>query len=147
MPKSAAAAISPDELKLRPAIMADAETLWRWKNDPDTRANSANSDEVPWNNHIVWLEAAIASDDMELLVAELGGAPVGTVRVDQGSVMSWTVAPEARGRGVGKAMVCSTAFPGAVAHIKSDNAASQRVALAAGFRLVRKGVLQVWRVN
>lgn len=127
--------------------MRDARRLWLWKNDPETRANSANTDEVPWENHLAWLETVLADARIELLVAELDGVPVGTVRIDERRTLSWTVAPEARRCGVGKAMVRVTAFPGAVARIKSTNTASQRVAAAAGFRLVRGGHLQVWRVS
>jgi len=84
-----------------------------------------------------------------LFVAETGGVAVGTVRADRredGWILSWTVAPEHRGRGHGKAMVAlaSDLTPGPLlAEIKTGNGASVAIAEAAGFSLVREadGVL------
>lgn len=131
---------------LRAATMADARRLWRWRNDPETRKNSLNEDAVPWEGHVRWLAGALTNPDIRLLVAEESGTPVGTLRINHGEEMSWTVAPEARGCGTGKDMVRQAAFPGASAQIKASNFASQKVALNAGFRLVEDGELQRWEM-
>src|SRR5690348_1550527 len=115
-------------MKLRRATLDDAERLWRWRNDPETRANSISTDPVPLESHIAWLKSSLRNPDRKLLVAELDGEPVGTVRIDNDRELSWTVAPEARGRGIGGAMVAAVVFPGAVARIKRENLASQKIA-------------------
>lgn len=119
--------------------MDDAKVLFAWRNDPDTRANSMTADEVPWESHCAWLEASLANDNRDLLVAEVEGVPVGTVRIDRGeeTELSWTVAPDARGKGYAKQMVKAACPKGRViATIKAANVASQRVAAAAGFKVV-----------
>lgn len=138
-------------LTLRTATMEDAKQLHEWRNDLLTRQNSINMDEVPWENHVAWLEKSLASPDRTLLVAEQDERPVGTVRIDREDgvlELSWTVAPDARGNGVGQKMValCADQTEGPlVAHIKRENRASQRIAEAAGFRLEKDGELQIWR--
>jgi ribosomal protein S18 acetylase RimI-like enzyme len=78
------------------------------------------------------------------LIAEAGGVPVGTVRADlgeEGWLLSWTVAPEHRGRGHGKTVVAMAAELLAgplLAEIKTANAASVAIAEAAGLSLVRQ---------
>src|ERR1700722_2452284 len=81
----------------------------------------------------------------------LGGA-VGTLDLlDRVWRMSWTVAPEHRGRGVGAAIVqlAVTRMTGerVFAEIKAANLASRRIAEKSGFRLRgdRDGMLVYWR--
>lgn len=125
--------------------MEDAAILFRWRNDPVTCANFISSEPVSWPEHREWLSKVLRNPARELFIAEEGGAPVGTVRIDDGGKdLSWTVAPEHRGNGVGKRMVALAAKPGHIARIKRSNTASQKVAEYAGFTLVRDGELQEW---
>lgn len=136
------------QVDLRPVTMNDAKMLFEWRNDPETRANSRKTAPVPWEEHCKWLRESLANPKRELLVAEIDGVPVGRARIDRGeeTEMSWTVAPDHRGKGVGKAMVAAACPPGpVVARIKPSNRASQAIAAHAGFRKVSDGELQVWR--
>ena len=54
---------------LRPATRADGPVLWRWRNDPATRAASRQKHEVTLDQHFGWLEASLQRDDRLLLVA------------------------------------------------------------------------------
>lgn len=126
--------------------MDDADLLFAWRNDPETRANSISTAEVAWADHLAWLSSSIQSRRCRLLIAEEAGTPVGTLRIDDGRQLSWTVAPNARGTGVGKRMVSLVARRGHSARIKRGNIASQRIAEAAGFRLVTDGEVQQWVV-
>lgn len=140
-------------MELRPATMDDAQRLFDWRNDPATRIASHQTGELHFSDHVAWLARALASDSRELYIAEHEGAAVGTVRADlSGAVteLSWTVAPEWRGHGFGKAMVGMLADQIRTplkAEIKRDNVASQRIALAAGFTLAAEidGVLHFTR--
>ena len=132
------------ELYLRPATQDDADRLRAWRNDPLTRRNSRHPNPVSAATHAAWLAAALADPNRLLMIAEQGGHAVGTVRADRdgvGWLLSWTVAPAARGRGIGRAMVAELVgrLDGEIrAEVMADNAASRRIAEAVGLRLVRR---------
>lgn len=134
-------------IQVRPARISDAELLFAWRNDESTRQASINVEPVAWEDHVRWLTASLANRNRRLLIAELEGVPVGTVRIDQGerTEISWTVSPGMRGKGVGKAIVSRSLPHGEVtARIKHDNVASQKIAASAGFMLVIDRDLQEW---
>jgi RimJ/RimL family protein N-acetyltransferase len=122
--------------------MADAPLLHAWRNDPQTRRASRRSDVVPWAEHEAWLVHVIASLDRVIRVAEEDGRAVGVVRADRsatGCELSWTVAPEARGRGIGQRMLkkFAASLDGRlIAVIRKDSAGSAKIATAVGLRRV-----------
>ena len=126
-------------LRLRPAGRADAPLLYAWRNDPDTRLASHATDPIAWSDHVAWLDASLASADRLLRIAEVDGEPVGVVRADRspgGWELSWTVAPRARSRGIGRRMLCAfvEGLDGRLfASIRRDNVPSAKMAAAAGF--------------
>jgi RimJ/RimL family protein N-acetyltransferase len=128
--------------RFREARLGDAEQLFQWRSDPLTRAASHNSTEFRWDEHLKWLEATFSSPDRRLLIAEDDSGPVGTVRLDREAgvwLMSWTVAPERRGTGVGSEIVASIVdrmLEPLRAEIKIDNVASRRIAEKAGLNLI-----------
>lgn len=135
----------------RLATMADAGALWRWRNDTETRRWSRLSEPVSWELHVSWLESSLARPDRTLLIAVSDNAPVGTGRLDfepTGTELSWTIAPERRGRGLGTALVrylAAVAGPSAFAAIHAEHAASRHIAEAAGFVVIRtEGVWEHW---
>ena len=139
-------------LELRPATWEDRELLLSWRNDPETRQNSLNSDPVQPGEHERWLRRSLElHPERQLWIAELEAVPVGTARLDrgpQGWELSWTVAPPARGRGVGKALVAQALrlVTGQVnAVIKAGNQASLAIARHCGLILQREeGGLSYW---
>ena len=142
------------ELTLRPATLDDAPRLLAWRNDPATRQASHGSAEVTPEEHRAWLKRTLQDPDRQLWVVCQGDEAVGTVRADsdvEGTTeLSWTVAPEARGRGVGKRMVAFAAscLEGALrAEVKRSNHASAKIAEGAGLRFEREddGVLHFRR--
>ena len=126
-------------LMLRPATSDDARRLFDWRNDPETRANSIDTEPVRWNSHIAWFNSSLTAPRRQILIAEIDGVPVGTLRIDDtetGREMSWTVAPEARNQGNAAKIVkmgLKLGGPHAIAKIKPDNAKSRRVADQCGF--------------
>jgi RimJ/RimL family protein N-acetyltransferase len=142
-----------ERLELRPATPDDAHRLLAWRNDPRTRASSFDERMISPAEHRAWLEAAFADPGRLLFIAVEAGVAVGTVRADaHGDTwrVSWTVAPEARGRGVAVRMVKKfvDGFPRPLlAEVKNTNPASIRVAEAAGFRQISEmnGILQFER--
>jgi RimJ/RimL family protein N-acetyltransferase len=136
--------VSAPAVRLRPALSSDAVILWRWRNDPQTRAASFSGGAVGLAEHEQWLQDTLSRADRRLYVAHAEGRDVATARLDvQGTeaAVSLTVAPEWRGRGIGthvlRALVAE-AFGAAglrrlVARVKPDNAASRAAFERAGF--------------
>lgn len=130
--------------RLRPATLQDAELLLAWRNDPQTRRSSHNNAQIELSAHLIWLEAALVNSSRQILIAEAEGVPVGSLRVDRQSdgvsELSWTVAPAARGQGVGRHMLAAllARISGPVrAEIKQGNTASIRIAESVGLTLNR----------
>ena len=88
--------------------MDDATLLWRWANDPETRRNAFTKAPIPYDAHVAWLQARLASEGTRLLIFADAEGPVGQVRFDRtgdAAEVSIVVAPERRGAGLGRAML------------------------------------------
>ncbi|MCZ6688366.1 MAG: GNAT family N-acetyltransferase [Planctomycetota bacterium] len=132
-------------LTLRPYTPDDLERLLAWRNDPATRAMSRQGHEVSRDEHAAWMEATLQDPKRVLLVIDEDGVPKGTARLDVEDGMeaevSITVAPEARGVGLGfKALqlACDHAFDQMGvreirAEIRAENTASIQIFTRAGF--------------
>jgi RimJ/RimL family protein N-acetyltransferase len=142
-----------DTITLRPASINDADMLLDWRNDPGTRTASHSISEVVKEEHIAWLTKVLSNNNRRLLVAEEDGAPVGTVRADFSEgvwELSWTVAPNSRGRGVAKRIVALLAQQISEpnrAEVKTGNTASARIAEHVGMAFNREveGILHYSR--
>ena len=140
-------------LDLRPAELEDAERLLQWRNDEQTRSASHDTEIVSFEDHLRWLVRTLENPNRRLFVAVVDGTPVGTVRADLDCgvwELSWTIAPEARGKCIGKQMVA--AFASELekpirAEIRKDNIASIKIAEHAGMVLENEigGVLHFFR--
>ena len=138
----------PPPIRLRPATLADAPFVYAIRNDPQTRAASLNADELSYEDHYKWFKASLTNPKRRLFIAEAAEESIGSGRMDlgnEGITLSWTLAPEQRGRGYGHSLVKALAAlerGRLVALIRSENLASRRVAEGAGFRLIgeKKGV-------
>ena len=128
-------------LYLRPATLADAPLLFKWRNDPITRAASHHQQVVEYESHLRWLENSLKAAQRQIYLAEINQVPIGTVRADYADgiyELSWTVAPEQRGKGLGTQMVLLLAekVNGPIrAEVKVGNLASQRIAEACQMQL------------
>jgi RimJ/RimL family protein N-acetyltransferase len=91
-------------MKLRPATLDDAELLFQWRNDPTTIAMSFGSKGVTWGEHLGWLSRRLADQAPLYIFEDNQHRPVGTARID-GDELSYTIAPEFRGRGLAVLML------------------------------------------
>ena len=132
-----------ETVRLRPATLEDAQRLFAWRNDPLTRAQSLQQQPVVWEDHLQWLQASLQNPARQLFIAESAGLTgqeqpltLGTVRADKTEEtyeLSWTVAPEERGKGWGRKMVAALieilpAQASYTAIVLHSNPASQRIA-------------------
>ncbi|MEM7568425.1 MAG: GNAT family N-acetyltransferase [Pseudomonadota bacterium] len=147
-PKSAP---PPAAVELRLATKDDAAQLLSWRNDPATRAASLTDHPISPVDHYTWLEKTLRMETRTLWIAESGRQAVGTVRLDTANdrqELSWTVAPDARGKGFGKAMVSAALdrTEGPIrARIRPENAPSRAIARACGFtRVYLEGGVETW---
>lgn len=128
----------------RTASANDAQMLFEWRNDPDTRRMSRSTAPLDWDEHSTWLASVLSNPSRELLVIEQDGHPIGTVRWDHREDLDWEVsislAPSVRGRGLsaavlaaGEAAHTSTATRRLVATIHDTNEPSRRLFARAGY--------------
>lgn len=142
-----ALALRQADLRLRPAGPEDCDRIHAWASDPETRAVSFSPDPIPLEDHRRWYAASLESPTRRILVAEdPGGPPLGMVRFDLEEAeaeaeIGINLAPEARGRGLGPALLDLAArefhreHPGLriLARIKRDNTRSLRAFERADF--------------
>ncbi|MFQ5915860.1 MAG: GNAT family N-acetyltransferase, partial [Nitrospinota bacterium] len=147
--------ISGDGVILRPATMGDADFLFRLRNDPETRRQSLHEEPLLNSQHGLWLERMLSTPWCHLYVADVGGQPVGTGRLDfhhpEIAEVSLTVAPERRGAGHGADLVAALVNEARnfrcrtlVAEVKGTNPASLLAFLKNGF-LVPNGLVRLER--
>src|SRR6266542_4642209 len=134
---------------LRPAELSDGARLLEWRNEPTTRAVSLTPEQVSAEDHRAWLASKLADSRCALFII-LADEPIGQVRLDRldGELaeVSIGLAPEARGRGVGReALRLAAAEAGdrlgvkvLTARIRVENEPSLRSFAAAGFAEVRR---------
>lgn len=134
------------EVTLRPALPEDVELVFRWANDPATRAASFKPAPIAHAEHVAWFEAQLARPDRHLRIATREGVPFGFLRLDRDAdaadrcTLSVNLAPEARGCGLGaRALRAATTeagrlgFRAITALVRPENEASVRAFLRAGY--------------
>ena len=137
----------PDEVRLRAATASDCERVWVWRNDPETRAASLDTEAIPWEVHEPWFNEALCGKGRRFYIVVADGRDAGAVRLDVADAegrVSIHLAPEARYRGIGvRALqaVVGEAFDAlglvrVTGVIKPDNQPSLAAFAKAGFALV-----------
>lgn len=134
------------DLCLRSATLADARLLHSWRNHPTVRAVSGTQDPIAFDAHERWMISTLASPDRWLFVAKVGDLNVGAIRFDrlEGGhfEVSLNLDADLQGIGLGRRMLLAGEQEmlrrqpqGLVvdARVLPDNAASQRLFVAAGY--------------
>lgn len=137
------------QLTLRDANSDDSDLLFAWRNDSVSRKASHCIAAINKQDHDIWFNNSLSSKTRCIFIAEIADVAVGTVRCDlinSEYLLSWTVAPEYRGKRVAKKMLqlFTEQIDDAIcAQIKVDNLASVRVAESVGMKLDKEanGVL------
>jgi len=134
-----------ETLNLRPAGMDDAKQLFDWRNDADSRAAAVITDEVEWDDHVLWLQRSLARKDRLLFIGEARRTDeaVGMVRLDQLAAQLWeislVVCPSYRGRGWARKLLASglnhCGRADFVARIRPESLRSRSLFEGLGFKL------------
>lgn len=135
-------------LAVRQAQPEDAMDVLRWRNDSHTRGMSRSCGLIAEKEHRTWFGQALRDPDCCLIIGEHLGVSVGMVRFNRGQGDEWeisiNVAPEMRGKGLGKKLLTAALSHFAVEHpdaslsaeIRSLNMASKHLFESMGFSLV-----------
>lgn len=137
------------KIEIRDATINDAEILFEWANDPNTRQNSFNPETIEWNNHISWLKKKLIDPLTKIYILYYHHTQIATVRFDtnKNTIIGITVAPSHRGLGLGAEVlkIATNKFwinnnNEIFAYIKKGNFASQRIFEKAGFRFLKEDI-------
>ncbi len=134
-------------VNVRRATTADEAWWLSVRNDEVTRQCSFRTEKIDPDTHHRWFAGVLASSTERLYILEADGIPVGQLRLslcvgENGDVeISYAVAPEARGKGVGHRILgeakrlAGEEFPGRVlfGEVKPDNTVSCHLFETAGF--------------
>lgn len=125
-------------MRVRSATIDDADFLLDLRNEELTRAMFKTYEPVARETHIAWLTARLAREKPNLYIAEVDGAPVGTIRVDADCTLSYATAPSYRRKGYATQMLrwAYDKFGVLTAEVYVDNTPSIRAATKAGHCVV-----------
>lgn len=129
--------MSTAPLTMRDARIDDCERVFAWNCAPEVRALSGDPRIIELADHRVWYQRRLSGGPM--WIVEDGGLPVGVVRIDPGADITWisiALAPEARGRGIGRRAIraaCDAYAQPIYAAIRVRNSASRSAFEACGF--------------
>lgn len=93
---------------LRYVRKKDIDILYKWANDPLTRKNSFNSDQIEYGRHCTWFEKMINNDNVLMYILVYNGEMAGNVRlnIENGvAEIGYAIAPSYRGKGLGNKII------------------------------------------
>ena len=129
-------------LRSRGLIWEDRLMLFRWINDQQARKESINNNLIEWDEHCNWFKERIINYSANNFVFSQE-EHVGFLRLDEvkdRSKISFLVAPNFRGKGIGKKMIFSILKKNPnskfSAEVRSSNIASNKIFLHNGFKKV-----------
>jgi RimJ/RimL family protein N-acetyltransferase len=127
-------------MQLRKATFNDWKILLDWRNDPTTRKNSFETGEVSEQTHKLWFNDSLLNPNRSIYILEDNSIPVGSIRSDihwnNQSVLSWSIAPDQRGKGYGTKILeiyLQDKKGEFIAEIKPENIASIKMVEKNGF--------------
>lgn len=143
-------------LTVRRAHVDDLMTYFRWANEPEARRQAIRTDPIDLATHTRWFERKINHPTDFLYIFEHGRQAIGQVRFEREYdryLISFSVAAEARGRGLGTQLIklglehlqrSLGRRPRVRAYVRPMNQASRRVFEQNGF--AERGVATVGEV-
>lgn len=94
---------------MKVASIEDTDTTFKWANDPVIRKHSFSKAEIRKEEHVLWFERKIQSEDCIYLIALKDDISVGSIRFDLNegdALISYLVDPLYHGYGYGQVLLC-----------------------------------------
>ncbi|HMW50165.1 MAG TPA: GNAT family N-acetyltransferase [Marinagarivorans sp.] len=137
----------------RPANQSDCRWLWQVREHPSVAMQSLNPSPIPYIKHCRWFRHLLRSQQrrLDIFIDDISGQRLGYIRAEPyqtGQLLSWAIAPEFHGQGLGKQMLsswCQAAETTLWAQIKAENSASKAIAAQARFtQIEEKNGIETW---
>ena len=98
---------------IRSAGIEDSRYLFEWRNDPNTRNASLNTDEIQWEEHEKWYLSVLKNPKVVIFIAEDNlseSSPLGMCRFNlseetDSAEVSINLNPEHRGKGLAQSIL------------------------------------------
>jgi RimJ/RimL family protein N-acetyltransferase len=131
-------------VKIRRAVESDSKDIWKWRNDPITKAQCINTDLISWDLHDDWYKRSLQNPDRFLYIGtDKNNNKIGVCRFDIAEKeveISINLNPEFRNKNLSKSLLSNALFQfnkfsnaDFLARIKHLNIASQRIFQKVGF--------------
>ena len=133
---------------VRQASIEDAQLYFEWANDAAVRANSYQTADIGWDDHVKWFEAAIDSKDNCMWLYTINGIPAAQMRLkieNNKATINYSVSASFRGRGLSKLLLQHTALKLSLEQnqlkclqgwVKKNNLPSYRAFERSGYKIV-----------
>lgn len=100
-------------LSLRKATSSDLGITFKWATSPDVRRYSYSTNEILFDDHLLWFNQKLSSLDCEYLIFMRGLQPIGSIRLDfneenKEAIISYLIDPDYHGKGFGKHILMLT---------------------------------------
>lgn len=133
--------LNNNQYKLVNVTKDDCDLLFNWVNDYEVRANSFNTDEIKYDEHVKWFESMIKKDISSMYILEIQNKKIGLVRLDKISIdkylINYSIAREYRGKGFGTMLLRlikeKYILKLLIGKVKKDNIASIKAFQNAGY--------------
>lgn len=97
------------KLRIRNVRLSDAECIWQWANDRETRQASFSPNEIPWKEHSQWFANRLADNNTFFFIGvDRDDTSIGYIRFEgkrNEAIISIAIAPERRGQGYGSTLL------------------------------------------
>lgn len=135
-----------DKYYYRYATKDDVDLIYNWANEKEVRANSFNSNEIKYEDHVRWFDRILSDKEHNVqLILMCDDTPVGQCRlsIDNGqAIIGLSVDKNYRGTGVGNALISNICewvrenrpdIKTLIGQIKPENEASAKAVIKSGF--------------
>jgi len=139
-------------IKLRKAILDDAELLWKWRNEQSVRESAFSSEKIEYSSHKEWYKYKLKNPDTYFFIAiDSENKPVGQIRFDKldknSAEVDVSVDKNNRNKGYGSIIIqkgCNylsnnTAIKKVISKVKKNNVKSIKAFSNAGFKIIKEG--------
>jgi UDP-2,4-diacetamido-2,4,6-trideoxy-beta-L-altropyranose hydrolase len=135
---------------VREATTDDAQLYFEWANDPAVRANSYQTADIGWDDHVRWFEAASVSPNTRMWIYSIDRTPAAQMRLkleNEKAIINYSVSASYRGRGLSKLLLQHAALKVSLEKVhvkclegwvKKSNLASYRAFERSGYRIVEE---------